>query len=93
MILCQYVAIGTFHSMKEGVCTFIFADSLCVYIAIDRVCIYRGGWDTEGVSVMSTDPINSIIRCNSTHLTSFAVLVDVSGSQDVRNNVFMHTVL
>ena len=42
---------------------------------------------------MSSDPINSIIRCNSTHLTSFAVLVDVSGGQDVRNNVVMHIVL
>ena len=93
MILCHYVAIGTFHSMKEGVCTFIFANGLCIYIAIDCVCIYRGGWDTEGVTVMSTDPINSIIRCNSTHLTSFAVLVDVSGGQDVRSNAVMHIVL
>ena len=81
-------------SLNEGRCVHIsYLPIVCVYISIDCVCIYRGGWDTEGVTVMSSDPINSIIRCNSTHLTSFAVLVDVSGVQDVRNNAVMHTVL
>ena len=43
------------------------------------MCYYRGGWDTEGVTVVSNDINSSTITCNSTHLTSFAVLVDVSG--------------
>ena len=45
--------------------------------------IYRGGWDTEGVTVITNDMKNSIIICNSSHLTSFAVLVDVSGGHQV----------
>ena len=35
---------------------------------------------------MMIDPINSTITCNSTHLTSFAVLVDVSGGHEVLTN-------
>ena len=45
--------------------------------------IYRGGWDTDGVIVVSIDITSSTITCNSTHLTSFAVLVDVSGGHQV----------
>ena len=44
---------------------------------------YSGGWDTEGVTVVEINPINSTITCNSSHLTSFAVLVDVSGGYQV----------
>ena len=36
-----------------------------------------GGWDITGVSV--DDRNDTFIRCNSTHLTCFAVLVDISG--------------
>ena len=34
---------------------------------------------------MSNDINSSTITCNSTHLTSFAVLVDVSGGHQVAN--------
>ena len=60
---------------------------VCVCVAIDHVHIYSGGWDTEGVSVISIDNNTATIICSSTHLTSFAVLVDVSGGHGVRNNV------
>ena len=60
---------------------------VCVCVAIDHVHIYRGGWDTEGVSVVSIDNKTSTITCNSTHLTSFAVLADVSGGHNVCNHV------
>ncbi|XP_065916123.1 uncharacterized protein [Dysidea avara] len=36
-----------------------------------------GGWDTNNVVVVDVN--DTFITCNSTHLTSFAVLVDVSG--------------
>jgi len=36
-----------------------------------------GGWDTNNVMVV--DKNDTFIICSSTHLTSFAVLVDVSG--------------
>jgi len=36
-----------------------------------------GGWDTNNVEVDYKN--DTFITCNSTHLTSFAVLVDVSG--------------
>ena len=45
--------------------------------------IYRGGWDTQGVTTVANDISSSIIICNSSHLTSFAVLVDVSGGHQV----------
>ena len=52
-------------------------------LLIEHLRIYRGGWDTEGVTVVSNDINSSTITCNSTHLTSFAVLVDVSGGHQV----------
>ena len=45
--------------------------------------VYRGGWDTDGVIEVSIDMNSSTITCNSTHLTSFAVLVDVSDGHKV----------
>ena len=47
----------------------------------------RGGWDTEGVTTISVT--NNTITCNSNHLTSFAVLVDVAGGHGVCNIVFL----
>ena len=44
-----------------------------------------GGWSSEGVQVISNITIGNIttVLCNSTHLTSFAVLVDVAGGLEV----------
>jgi hypothetical protein len=41
----------------------------------------RGGWSSEGVQVISNTTRGNVTRvqCTSTHLTSFAVLVDVAG--------------
>ena len=49
-------------------------------------CVFRigsGGWSTEGVTrvTVSQSENSTVVQCNSTHLTSFAVLVDVAGSQ------------
>jgi len=41
----------------------------------------RGGWDSTGVTTISVT--NNTITCNSNHLTSFAVLVDVGGGHGV----------
>ena len=49
--------------------------------------INRGGWDTEGVTTISV--ADNTITCNSNHLTSFAVLVDVAGGHGVCNIVFL----
>ena len=38
----------------------------------------NGGWSTVGLHVKNLT--NMAITCSSTHLTSFAVLVDVSGA-------------
>ena len=45
-----------------------------------------GGWSSEGVQVLSSVTRGSVttVLCNSTHLTSFAVLVDVAGGLEVR---------
>ena len=44
-----------------------------------------GGWSSEGVQVISNITRGSVttVLCNSTHLTSFAVLVDVAGGLEV----------
>lgn len=45
-----------------------------------------GGWASEGVAVVSnkSEANTATVVCNSTHLTSFAVLVDVAGGLEVR---------
>lgn len=44
--------------------------------------IGSGGWAYDGVEMVSNETEDGVttIICNSTHLTSFAVLVDVSGT-------------
>ena len=56
--------------------------------------IFRGDWDTEGVTVIRNSREDSTIICNSTHLTSFAVLVDVSGGHEVcyRNVIHYYSI-
>ncbi len=48
--------------------------------------IGSGSWETDGVAMMSqewsADNKTLTITCNATHLTSFAVLVDLSGTLD-----------
>ncbi len=51
----------------------------CMYVYgyIDRVG--SGGWVSDGVSTVGndTDESTTTVQCSSTHLTSFAVLVDI----------------
>jgi len=68
------VDFGTFHWMKKGM-----HDELLLIIY--QFSTNRGGWDTEGVTTVSVT--DDTITCNSSHLTSFAVLVDVAGSHKV----------
>lgn len=42
------------------------------------VCSGSGGWDVTGVTAVNDN--DTFITCRSVHLTSFAVLVDVSGT-------------
>ena len=42
-----------------------------------------GGWSIAGVTTVRIN--DSFVNCTSTHLTSFAVLVDVSGTRIVIN--------
>ena len=54
-----------------------------VNIPIHRVG--TGGWSSEGIQVISNITKGNVttVLCNSTHLTSFAVLVDVAGGLEV----------
>ena len=49
----------------------------------------RGGWSSDGIQVISNITRGDVttVLCNSTHLTSFAVLVDVAGGLEVCINV------
>ena len=44
-----------------------------------------GGWSSEGIQVISNITRGNVttVLCNSTHLTSFAVLVDAAGGLEV----------
>lgn len=49
-----------------------------------------GGWAFDGIemtSVTENDDGQMVVNCMSTHLTSFAVLVDVSGSLSVSSYI------
>ena len=43
-----------------------------------------GGWSTDNVTtvISSTYENKTTVKCSSTHLTSFAVLVNVAGNRD-----------
>ena len=41
-------------------------------------CSGKGGWDGSDIDI-DQESHNGYIRCHSFHLTSFAVLVDISG--------------
>ena len=52
------------------------------------VCFHRvgsGGWSSDGIQIISSETTDNATRVvfTSTHLTSFAVLVDVSGGLKV----------
>ena len=40
---------------------------------------FSGGWSTDGVMVKLIN--NNIVECETTHLTSFSVLVGPAGSE------------
>ena len=45
--------------------------------------IGEGSWSTEGINTVYVENTTNV-RCESSHLTSFAVLVDVAGGHSVR---------
>ena len=53
-----------------------------MYILLACIRIGSGGWSTEGVTTVEVtqDGNDTVVQCSSTHLTSFAVLVNVAGA-------------
>lgn len=51
-----------------------------MYCTENVFAFHRGSWDTSGVKINMT---NQTIQCLSSHLTSFAVMVDVHGANQV----------
>ena len=52
-----------------------------------------GGWSEEGVSILNNQLERNSVTCSITHLSSFAVLVDVAGQSpvsDIRRFICMH---
>lgn len=57
------------------------------FLPLIYVCsIGDGFWAYDGVNLTSVETVNgkTMVNCSATHLTSFAVLVSVSGSLTVR---------
>ena len=59
------------------------------------ISIGDGSWAFDGIEMVSstTEDGMTTVNCTSTHLTSFAVLVDVSGvlSNDVSSSFNLHS--
>lgn len=74
---------------------FFFPSSLRQTVATSLYRVGSGGWSSEGIRVISavTRGNTTTVTCSSTHLTSFAVLVDVSGGLDVCNLVETNSLL
>ena len=51
-----------------------------------------GSFSTDGITQSSTTN-NTFVQCTSTHLTSYAVLVDTSGNESVSLIVSLSTVV
>ena len=64
------------------------ATCICIYIVYRYS---RGRWSSEGVKTVSVTSVGDIVTvtCASSHLTSFAILVDVGGTQ-VMGSLLMH---
>ena len=73
------MAIGIFQLIKEG----SYSGNLTVLYCMLRL-ICRGGWDSEGVTVMRNDINSSTVTCRSYHLASFVVLAGPPEDQEVR---------
>ena len=62
--------------------------STSIFVEPHFLCysVGEGSWVTEGVTTNNTKQTDSVttVRCSSTHLTSFAVLVDVAGGLQVK---------
>jgi len=58
------------------------------YVLLLHICSnYTGGWSEEGVFLDVESTNSTSITCVTKHLTSFAVLVDSSGTIGVSNNI------
>ena len=80
------------HS-SHNIYSFIYHVSIFLYFkgAINPQCVFwsfndtqnfvTDGWSSEGLRVGAFDESSGTVTCISNHLTSFAVLVDVSGQQ------------
>ena len=71
-------------SLIRELMTFILRQKMSGVLFLCRVG--NGSWVSEGLQLVSnTTGANSTISvaCNATHLTSFAVLVDVAGGHEV----------
>ena len=87
MTRCIYVCFGIFPIRKYTYCRFLHC-ACYLFNSCIILCIYRIGnssWATSGVT---TDDIRTVgnlttVQCSSAHLTSFAVLVDVTGGLSV----------
>lgn len=68
--------------MKLRTFTYINLNIIILFETFHRVG--SGSWKTDGVAMMSqelsADNTTMTVTCNATHLTSFAVLVDLSGT-------------
>ena len=50
---------------------------VCCYVFGSKYFVLRNTWSDKGVSTVR---VGGTVECRSTHLTSFAVLVDTQGS-------------
>ena len=56
---------------------------VCCYVFGSKYFVLRNTWSDKGVSTVR---VGGTVECRSTHLTSFAVLVDTQGSSSTASS-------
>ena len=85
MYLSIGVLTGSFLTRKKEiilvVLKFIYTLELSHILFCLLISVGSGSWAFDGMEMVSTTTEDGMttVNCTSTHLTSFAVLVDVSG--------------
>ena len=54
-----------------------------LFTEIDVFAFYSGTWNTTGVTTNVSNDTNQTVECMTSHLTSFAVMIDVHGANQV----------
>ena len=96
MLLKFQCDVIIFNRMVRTILVFfgtIFSSELLCSVCPTKMTMLfsngTGGWSTEGLTLVAVDKLEHRVVCNSSHLTSFAVLVIVSNNTQVYHGPYV----